>query len=331
MNPKMTKSFRRKSLTFYLLFVLVTGYLWGAAPAYAAPQIPPTDDAVVDVNNPTTNFNDPVNDPVIGLGYSNLLSFLSTQEAVLQFDLSAIVTIADESDIVLTRFISASPSFDSVTVGLYETSDSWDETSVTWNTAPAVGALLQQITITKNQTGEIRFDNAAVGAYIEAQRTGDGIASFRLRIDAITVSGFSFADLVTFGSKESPNNDAPYLDVLPESTLVDLVSFTAEPTDDSVTLRWETGDEIDNAGFNLYRATSESGQRTQINDQLIAAAGNGAGAEYTYIDERPEGIYYYWLEDVDTAGNVTLHGPVRVRLGDAAANGQRLFLPIIEH
>jgi len=326
MNPKMTKSFRRKGLTFYLLFVLVTGYLWGAAPAYAATQIQPTDDTYVDLNDSDTNFDG----LPIGAGYTNFPSFKSTQESLLQFDISSITTVADESDIVLTILTNSLAGATSITLGLYATQDGWDETVVTWDSAPPAGVLLQQITINKSQTGEIRFDNAAVGAYIEAQRNGDGIASFKLKV--ISISGSGFAGLVTFGSKEENSNaDAPYLDVLPESTLVDLVSFTAEPTGNSITLRWETGDEIDNAGFNLYRATSESGQRTQINDQLIAAAGNGAGAEYTYIDERPEGTYYYWLEDVDTAGNVTLHGPVRVRLGDAAANGQRLFLPIIEH
>jgi hypothetical protein len=106
-------------------------------------------------------------------------------------------------------------------------------------------------------------------------------------------------------------------------TAVDLVSFTAEPAPDgsTIALDWETASEIDNVGFNLYRAGSLHGPRTQLNPSLILsqAPGSPAGAVYTWPDESViAGIaYYYWLEDVDVHGVATLHGPVTAELAPA--------------
>jgi hypothetical protein len=97
-----------------------------------------------------------------------------------------------------------------------------------------------------------------------------------------------------------------------EPTAVTLASFTAEAGVGSVALAWETGTEIDNAGFNLYRATSPDGPWTKVNGALIAAEGDPvAGASYSFLDEGlAPGTYTYKLEDVDLNGVATLHGPV---------------------
>jgi hypothetical protein len=81
-----------------------------------------------------------------------------------------------------------------------------------------------------------------------------------------------------------------------------------------VTLVWETSAEIDNAGFNLYRADAGGGAYVKINDALIVAQGNPAsGASYTFLDPGlAPGTYYYELEDVDYFGVSTQHGPVAV-------------------
>jgi calcium-activated chloride channel regulator 4 len=97
-----------------------------------------------------------------------------------------------------------------------------------------------------------------------------------------------------------------------EPTAVTLVSFTAQADRSRVALVWETGTEIDNAGFNLYRATAKDGPYTKINDALIAAQGDPvSGASYSFLDTGlSAGTYYYKLEDVDTSGVATRHGPV---------------------
>jgi hypothetical protein len=80
-----------------------------------------------------------------------------------------------------------------------------------------------------------------------------------------------------------------------------------------VTLVWSTESEIDNAGFNLYRSTSEDGDYTKINTSLIPAQGSstqGASYEFTDTDVRNRKTYYYRLEDIDLNGQSTMHGLV---------------------
>jgi len=97
-------------------------------------------------------------------------------------------------------------------------------------------------------------------------------------------------------------------------TAIDLISFTATPAKRSIVLNWETASEIDNLGFNIYRATSETGPRTKLNDSLIRTdlpLGSFEGSIYTYVDTNLKfrTVYYYWLEDVDIYLTTTLYGP----------------------
>lgn len=99
-----------------------------------------------------------------------------------------------------------------------------------------------------------------------------------------------------------------------EPTVIELESFTANAgSDGSVVLTWQTASEIDNAGFNVYRAKRKNGSYTKINNVLISAAGNAfSGARYHFEDTPGEGIYCYKLEDIDYEGVSTMHGPIRV-------------------
>lgn len=101
--------------------------------------------------------------------------------------------------------------------------------------------------------------------------------------------------------------------VVCDETLITLSSFTATPKAGQVILKWSTASEIDNAGFNLYRAESENGDYIKINNSLIPAQGAPAeGASYEYADSNVKNrrIYYYKLEDVDLTGVATFNGPV---------------------
>ena len=96
------------------------------------------------------------------------------------------------------------------------------------------------------------------------------------------------------------------------STAITLSSFTVQPGNGSVTLNWATETEIDNAGFNIYRAESENGEYVKINAAIIfSKAGAAQGASYQFIDNnvRNRKTYYYKLEDIDLNGTVTMHGP----------------------
>lgn len=116
-------------------------------------------------------------------------------------------------------------------------------------------------------------------------------------------------------------------------TAITLVSFTAQAKGDGVILAWETGTEIDNAGFSLYRATDAAGPYLKINDVLIPAEGDPVtGASYSYLDTAALGetIYYYQLEDIDFFGVSTIHGPVNTATGlTGGPSRENTYLPLI--
>jgi hypothetical protein len=101
-------------------------------------------------------------------------------------------------------------------------------------------------------------------------------------------------------------------------TAVSLAAFDAVAQGNGVLLTWETANEIDNLGFNVYRADSQMGQLARINPYLIASQNPGSvvGEAYSYLDESaaPGATYTYWLEDIDGSGVATRHGPVAARM-----------------
>lgn len=100
------------------------------------------------------------------------------------------------------------------------------------------------------------------------------------------------------------------------------MALTAKWQGDAVLVEWETAFEIDLTGFDILRARSPEGQRTQINSEVgFSQALDGSGAVYQYLDQTviPDGTYY-WLVTKD------VHG-LRVALGPASVGGHRLCLP----
>jgi len=106
-------------------------------------------------------------------------------------------------------------------------------------------------------------------------------------------------------------------------TAVELAAFDAAAQDNGVMLTWETATELDNLGFNIYRADSQVGEMNKINASLIPSKdpGSTVGAAYSFLDESavPGVTYYYWLEDVDVAGAAEMNGPVAARMRAARA------------
>lgn len=116
-------------------------------------------------------------------------------------------------------------------------------------------------------------------------------------------------------------------------TAVELTSFAVEPAPTGALVTWETAQEIDNIGFNLYRADDPTGEKIKLNGEIIPSnvpPGSPFGADYEYLDETvPDpSAAYYWLEDVDLYGQTTLHGPVFIVHNPVIFNW-RLFLPEI--
>lgn len=116
-------------------------------------------------------------------------------ETFLKFDLSSLpgsVTNATLSLIVDSQ--SQGPE-----ISIYQVdTDTWDELTITWNNKPSSGTLIETFDM-HSTTTEVQFD---VTAYINAQQSGDGVASFRIKKS-------HGSQWVRFESKEGTN--APLL------------------------------------------------------------------------------------------------------------------------
>ena len=102
-------------------------------------------------------------------------------------------------------------------------------------------------------------------------------------------------------------------DELGAAAAVELMSFSATGLDDAVLLEWQTGSELDNMGFHLYRSPSEEGPYEQVTESIIPGLGSSpVGASYSYRDTGLVNgtTYFYKLEDIETTGATELHGPV---------------------
>ena len=121
----------------------------------------------------------------------------------------------------------------------------------------------------------------------------------------------TFSSDIDGGGRQTPW-DIGADDIL-ATTAVELTSFTAQPLDGAVELRWETGSELDNLGFHLYRSPTDAGPYEQITARVIPGLGSSPeGATYAYRDASLTNgeTYYYKLEDIETTGKTELHGPV---------------------
>src|SRR6185295_16104602 len=113
-------------------------------------------------------------------------------------------------------------------------------------------------------------------------------------------------------------------------TAVEMMDFAAlRDPQGNVLLEWQTGYEVSNLGFNVYR--EQAGRREKITPTLLAGSvplsGRTimtAGLNYVWMDKlaSAQGDAQYWIEDVDLSGKRLLHGPINpqtvTRLPDRA-------------
>ena len=92
----------------------------------------------------------------------------------------------------------------------------------------------------------------------------------------------------------------------------------------TVVINWTTESEVDNAGFNILRSQTRTGEFKVINAQLIPGAGTTAERNtYTWTDTtaKPNVVYYYQIEDVSFDGERQALATVRLR-GFVSATGK---------
>jgi len=137
------------------------------------------------------------------------------------------------------------------------------------------------------------------------------------QLDALVLQGLTSG--TTYGVKvKARNQDGDETALSGEGqrpTAIDLLSFEASGAGEQVKVLWQTAQESDNKGFNLYRGTSPSGPWVKLNGGLIPSGSvSSEGRDYEFMDTAVSrgAIYYYKLEDLDVSGAVKLHGPVCV-------------------
>ena len=98
---------------------------------------------------------------------------------------------------------------------------------------------------------------------------------------------------------------------------VTLSKFRPERLDDgSIVVRWITQSELNNAGFNILRSDTRSGEYKQINTKMIA--GQGTTSEKTTYEwkdttAKPNVVYYYQIQDVSLDGQVATLAQTRLK------------------
>ncbi len=128
-----------------------------------------------------------------------------------------------------------------------------------------------------------------------------------------TAMGYTFAaHIADFTYPGFPGTSSAFF-ATQKTTLIELSSFTAKASNGRVKLEWVTESEIDNAGFNIWRADAEDGEYVKLNDEIIPAKGSATkGAKYVFTDKtaKNRNTYFYKLQDIDVYGISTFHGPV---------------------
>lgn len=190
----------------------------------------------------------------------------------------------------------------------------------------------EDIDITKNQTGvsatefsgtagrETKANVNRSGRYIRVQLAGNGKSYLQLaEVQAFIENGISTGKIAQTVDINLPiNTDDMTWDFgvyEGQATAITLDYFNTAVNGQEVTLNWATATEVDNAGFNIYRATSADGEYSRINDVLITAKGTVyGGATYSLIDTPGEGEFFYILEDIDYYNQATSYEPVSANI-----------------
>ena len=99
-------------------------------------------------------------------------------------------------------------------------------------------------------------------------------------------------------------------------TAVKLTHFNAASYTDGVQLNWDSGYEINNLGYHLYR--ERNGKRTLVTPSIVAGSaltvGEGnhltAGYSYSWFDPQGTPATSYYLEAIDLNGEREISGPI---------------------
>ena len=193
----------------------------------------------------------------------------------------------------------------------------YDDSSTANNPVMYINGVSQTITKQVNPSGGSWSTDAAQTLLI-GDTSGATHRTFAGTIDEARLYKGTLTACWIQTEYNNQNSPSTFYNVGAESagpTAINLLSFTATGQGAAMGVTWQTAQESDNKGFDLYRGTSPSGPWVKLNSGLIPSGSvSGEGVSYTFIDTGVSRgrLYYYKLEDVDVSGTRTQNGPVCV-------------------
>jgi len=249
------------ALFFVVIFTFASLLLIPAAVGQSTARLAPSDDSWVEYEYPNTNH-----------GLETVLRVKADsriRRSYLKFDLSSIPTGKVITSVKLFLYCTVTDLTPVVTMNAHETVDSWSQSSITWNNAPAVGSLIVNTTV--GGTGQ--YYSWDITPYGDAQYQGDKILSVVVKFPLDNPSQNNPNYARDFASKEySGTFQDPYLEVTYDNS-PPTAYFTYSPTypvvNDTVTFNASTSYDPD--GFiTSYMWDFGDNNITTVADPIIA-------------------------------------------------------------
>ncbi len=110
--------------------------------------------------------------------------------------------------------------------------------------------------------------------------------------------------------------------------LIDLDYLRATESRRGVTVSWRTLREVETMGFRIVRETGQGSRKTVevLTPQVVSPRGSEiSGATYEVLDETPghSGRTVYWLEEIDSSGQIARYGPVSPQAASRTPTSRR--------
>lgn len=201
--------------------------------------------------------------------------------------------------------------------------------------SPIVYSDMTTLVLGQDLTFEAHF-TARPETIITEETTGSAVADGMLLLELTQLWPYAVGETLAVnvhgaGSNYPQPEDRQFLGILTDQGIqwitelgpsgefylpVELTAFWAKAREGLVTLQWVTRSEVENAGYNLLRATVEDGPYERINAKLIPGAGTTTEEHtYRYVDHPPyPSSFFYKLECVSTSGEIEMFGPIEVRM-----------------
>jgi len=243
-----------------IIFLMFSSFLVFSVQSFYNSHLHPTDDSWVEAEFPNGNHGSETS--------LRVKSDARTRRSYLKFDLNAIPDGKSITSVKLYLYCTYSDYHPSVEIYVHETGDNWNEASITWNNAPAVGSLITSILV--DGTGQYYCWD--ITPYGQTEYSGDKILSVvaKLLLDDPTENNPNLARYFASKEYECTAKD-PYLEVIYEDS-APVASFTHSPTypvaNDTVTFNASASHDPDGY-IATYSWNFDDGNITAVSNPII--------------------------------------------------------------